>query len=368
MKKILSSVIALFSIQCFASDVLVMNDIYVAAEGQTVAEAQTQAVTQGQQQAFLSLLKKMSSEINPDDFIETDVSAFVQDVSLSDEKVSPTSYKGNLSVRFKAELVRQLLMEKGVSFLFKVPEDMFLVPIFEENGELLVFDKLNPLLPHLSNKNYSDFFQIKTSSLDEKKLEEANLFWNNGMPDMQSSFLTDYGIGKVLVLHIKREGDVYDINTKVLPENSSVEAQVEFQMMDDRLELAHVLDDLIEDTFVRMKKKWIYLATKNVSPILTYQLLTPVSKVSDLKKIKDKINQLNFIEKVEIKGFKNKMLTVELSFRGEIEELRQKLLLNQMELLDYEQSDSENQYLLKLISAVENDAPDVMTGNADSLM
>ena len=119
--------------------------------------------------------------------------------------------------------------------------------------------------------------------------------------------------------------------------------------MDDREDVHFVVKDLISDAFSNMGKKWVYLMTKNVAPVSIYHLLTPVSKVSELKKIKDKIAQLNFVEKVEIKGFKNKMLSVEIAFKGSIDELQRKLVLNQMSLMPYMAETDEKLYLLTFI-------------------
>ena len=67
---------------------------------------------------------------------------------------------------------------------------------------------------------------------------------------------------------------------------------------------------------------------------------------------KDKINQLTFAEKIEIKGFKNKMLMVEFSFKGTPEELKQKLLLNKMLLEPYQISDETDTYLLTFTEGI----------------
>ena len=180
-------------------------------------------------------------------------------------------------------------------------------------------------------------------------MQEASKVWQEGLIEKQISFLNEYEVSKVLVLKIKKLNDVYQVETKVLPEESMPEAMVNFQVMDDREDIHFVVKDLIQDAFSNMEKKWIYLMTKNVAPVSVYHLLTPVSKVSELKKIKDKIAQLNFVEKVEIKGFKNKMLSVEMAFKGSLDELQKKLLLNQIGLTPYMSETEESVYLLTFI-------------------
>ena len=350
MKKILMGFVTFFSVSAFASNFYVQSNILVSGEGQNVLEAQTSAISQGQKQAFLTLMEKIAPTVDVAQFEDLDVAAFVQDVSLSDEKVSASTYKGNLSVRFKAKPIYELLNDQKEPFLTSLPEPMLLVPVFENDGIDVVFSKENPILDYFyQSKDYNKFFQINVVPNDEEKLQEASKIWQEGMLDKQTSFLNEYEVSKVLILKIKKLNDVYQVETKVLPEESMPEAMVHFQVMDDREDINFVVKDLIQDTFSNMEKKWVYLMTKNVAPVSVYHLLTPVSKVSELKKIKDKISQLNFVEKVEIKGFKNKMLSVEMSFKGSLDELQKKLLLNQMGLKPYMFETEEQVYLLTFI-------------------
>ena len=350
MKKILMGIVTFFSVTAFASNFYVQSDILVSGEGKSVLEAQTNAVSEGQKKAFLMLLKKIAPTVDITQFETVDVAPLVQDVSLSDEKVSATTYKGNLSVRFKSEPIYELLEGQNEPFLTSLPEPMLLVPIFEEEGKTLVFNKENPILNYFySEKPQNDFFHVKVVSDEGQKLQEAEKIWQEGLFDKHNAFLNEYEVTKALVLKIKKSMDVYQVETFVLPKESVSTAGVNFQVMDDREDVHFVVKDLISDAFSNMEKKWVYLMTKNVAPVSIYHLLTPVSKVSELKKIKDKIAQLNFVEKVEIKGFKNKMLSVEIAFKGSIDELQRKLVLNQMSLMPYMAETDEKLYLLTFI-------------------
>ena len=350
MKKILMGIVTFFSVSAFASNFYVQSDILVSGEGKSVLEAQTNAVSEGQKKAFLMLLKKIAPTVDITQFETVDVAPLVQDVSLSDEKVSATTYKGNLSVRFKSEPIYELLEGQNEPFLTSLPEPMLLVPIFEEEGKILVFNKENPILNYFySEKPQNDFFHVKVVSDEGQKLQAAEKIWQEGLFDKHNAFLNEYEVTKALVLKIKKSMDVYQVETFVLPRESVSTAGVNFQVMDDREDVHFVVKDLISDAFSNMEKKWVYLMTKNVAPVSIYHLLTPVSKVSELKKIKDKIAQLNFVEKVEIKGFKNKMLSVEIAFKGSIDELQRKLVLNQMSLMPYMAETDEKLYLLTFI-------------------
>ena len=124
MKKILMGIVTFFSVSAFASNFYVQSDILVSGEGKSVLEAQTNAVSEGQKKAFLMLLKKIAPTVDITQFETVDVAPLVQDVSLSDEKVSATTYKGNLSVRFKSEPIYELLAGQNEPFLTSLPEAM----------------------------------------------------------------------------------------------------------------------------------------------------------------------------------------------------------------------------------------------------
>ena len=349
MKKILFGILFFFSLQTFASDVFVLNDIKVAGEGASTIEAQTNAVLQGQKDAFNLLLNKIvnpDTPFSPDE--EINIEDFVQDVSLSNEKITPYSYKGDLMVRFKAEPIRNLLNQKNISYLTALPQPMLLVPIFEDETQTLVFNKENPLYTYWSNENPQfDLFKITSVINNDIKLEQAQKAFEAGHFNAYKKLLNEYGVSSVLILHIKKKGDIYEVITTVLPENTAPEAHITLSVSDDRPNLERVVKDLSADAFRNMRKKWIYLSTKTPAPKTIYKMTTPISELADLKRIKDKIQQLNFAEHIEIKGFKNKMLWVDLTFQGSEAELLQKLKLNQLNLEPYTENETDEPiYLL----------------------
>ena len=142
------------------------------------------------------------------------------------------------------------------------------------------------------------------------KLAEAQKAWEQSSFNAYKKLLNENGLTSLLILHIKKTGDLYEVKTKVLPNNSATQAHISLSLTDDRTDIRKVVKDLVFDAFRNMKKKWIYLSTKTTNAIEIYHIVTPVSKVSDLKRVKDKINQLGFAEQVEIKGFKNKLLVI----------------------------------------------------------
>lgn len=354
MKKIFTLIALFFSMNAFASDVFVLTDISVSAVGENTSEAQTKAVEIGQKEAFHLLMNKIVDGQTPVSFEEEfDVTPFVQDVSVSDEKMTSQTYKGILTVRFKADPIRKLLMEKEVQFLTSLPNPMLLVPVFEDETQKLVFTKDNPIYAYWVKENPKfNLFQVKNVNSSDVQLHEAQRAWESNSFSAYKKILNELGVSSVLVFHIKKRGEHYDVETTVLPQNSAVQAHVTLSVMDDRTSIEKVIKDLVADTFRNMQKRWVYLSTKTASPVEIYNLVTPVSKVSDLKRVKDKMKQLNFAEKVEIKGFKNKLLAVDIAFRGDLDELEQKLKLNQMRIESYGVTDTEMPlFLLTEISA-----------------
>ena len=354
MKKIFTLIALFFSMNAFASDVFVLTDISVSAVGENTSEAQTKAVEMGQKEAFHLLMNKIVDGQTPVSFEEEfDVTPFVQDVSVSDEKMTSQTYKGILTVRFKADPIRKLLMEKEVQFLTSLPNPMLLVPVFEDETQKLVFTKDNPIYAYWVKENPKfNLFQVKNVNSSDVQLHEAQRAWESNSFAAYKKILNELGVSSVLVFHIKKRGEHYDVETTVLPQNSAVQAHVTLSVMDDRTSIEKVIKDLVADTFRNMQKRWVYLSTKTASPVEIYNLVTPVSKVSDLKRVKDKMKQLNFAEKVEIKGFKNKLLAVDIAFRGDLDELEQKLKLNQMRIESYGVTDTEMPlFLLTEISA-----------------
>lgn len=333
-----------------AADVFVMTNIPVSAEGESAVEARAKAVANGENQAFVELLDKIVAQkdrskvkISGHDMIVP----FVQDVSVANERAGSTRYFGALTVRFKAAPVRDFLESQHVTYLARLPQPALIIPVFKEGSQTLVLEETNPLWEAVrENMPSSRLFQFKLLAGTPEELMPAHAAGVQLNESALKLLAQKYNVTQIMILEVVREGTEFKVSTQFWPKNSAPEAEVSLKVSDDRESLIRICTDLLNDVIRAMSKKWLYLAQNSAQPVQIYPVAAPIEKVSDLSRIRQKLQQLNFADKVDIKGFSNKQLSVDFHYRGTITELGEKLRLNDLILTSTTDANGQMVYLL----------------------
>ncbi|MBR3914062.1 MAG: DUF2066 domain-containing protein [Alphaproteobacteria bacterium] len=343
-------ILMFLSLPVYGADVFVISDVPVSGEKTATASAKENALNAGKYQAFVDLMDTIVAPADRNKIQVPDllfVEPFVLDVAVSNEKVGATKYYGALTVRFKGLEVRQFLTGNNVRFLDRLPQPLLIVPVYQnEMGVQLLTDD-NPLVVAVrENLPATRLFRFKTMLNDEQDkslfVSAVNDKDNNAFKALSEKYLTS----QLLIVRIEKKATHYAVSTQVWPKGAAPEAEISFNLTDDRESEKRICTDLLKDVVRSMTKKWLYLAQNSAQPVMIYQVFAPVEKISDLSRMKQKLNRLNFAEKIDIKGFSNKRLTVDFHYRGNISELGEKLRMNNLILTSLPDENGELIYLL----------------------
>jgi hypothetical protein len=129
------------------ADVFEVRDIAVDVTAKTAAAAREQAISQGQQAAFRRLLERLTLSTdhgNLPQFEAGEITPFVNDFSISDEKTSAVRYLAKLHFRFKADDIRKLLRNAGLQFAETPSKPVLVLPVFQSAGGLVLWEDPNP--------------------------------------------------------------------------------------------------------------------------------------------------------------------------------------------------------------------------------
>ncbi len=341
MKKILKQIgwvvcfctgLSIFPAYC--TDVFVMTNIPIAAEGKSAVEARQKAVENGESQAFVELLDKIvaSNDRHKVQIAGHDVIApFVLDVSVANEGASSTRYSGALTVRFKGQPVRTFLESQQVSFLSRLPQPALVLPKYKEGSQIKVLDDSNPLwLAMQENMPASRLFQLTVPMGVDDEDKTAYAAVVDGNERAFHTLAQKYNVTQVMIIEVVKQDTDYTVTTRVWPKNSSPEAEIKLNLTDDRDSLPRICKDLLSDALREMSKKWLYLSQNSTQPVQLYPVIAPIEKISDYSRVRQKLQQISFADKVDIKGFSNKQLAVDFHYRGTINELGEKLRMNDL--------------------------------------
>lgn len=130
-----------------AEDVFEVRDVAVDVTAETAAKAREQARAEGEAKAFQTLLERLTLRIEHKGLPRLaagEISAYVKDFSVADEKTSSVRYLARLTFRFKPRDVRALLIESGFSFAETVSKPVLVLPVFQDTGALILWDDPNP--------------------------------------------------------------------------------------------------------------------------------------------------------------------------------------------------------------------------------
>lgn len=252
-----------------------------------------------------------------------------------------------MTVRFKAEPVRAFLEAQQVNFLSRLPQPALILPVYREGTKVQVLEETNPLWQAVQeDMPASRLFQFKHLSGDT---EESVAAYGAGAHNSETALkmlAQKYNVTQIMIVEVVKNEMQYTVSTHFWPKNSAPEAEVSLTVSDDRESVRRICADLLNDAVRAMSKKWLYLAQNSTQPIQIYPVSAPIEKVSDLSRIRQKLQQLNFAEKVDIKGFSNKKLSVDFHYRGTVTELGEKLRLNNLILTANTDENGQMIYLL----------------------
>ncbi|MEX2450823.1 MAG: DUF2066 domain-containing protein [Rhodospirillales bacterium] len=128
------------------------DDVYevvvpVDVTAQSASEAKTEALADGEREAFIRLLERLTlledrgrlPQLGPQG-----ITTLVRDISVDDEKTSGVRYLAKLTVRFKREEIRKLLIDLNIPFAETPSKPALVLPVYQAAGTLMLFDDPNP--------------------------------------------------------------------------------------------------------------------------------------------------------------------------------------------------------------------------------
>lgn len=128
-------------------DVFEVRDVAVDVTAETAAKAREQARAEGEAWAFQRLLERLTLRIEHPGLPRLsaeEISTYVRDFSVANEKTSSVRYLARLTFHFKPKEVRGLLIEAGFSFAETVSKPVLVLPVFQNAGALILWDDPNP--------------------------------------------------------------------------------------------------------------------------------------------------------------------------------------------------------------------------------
>jgi hypothetical protein len=117
------------------SEIFTIRDVPVDETAATAAEARQVALAVGQRRAFRRLMDRLVPDDQQQRIPELDsnlLQYYVQDFSVDNERTSAVRYLADLTIRFNADQVRDLLRSNGVDFAETRGKPVVVLPVFSD--------------------------------------------------------------------------------------------------------------------------------------------------------------------------------------------------------------------------------------------
>ena len=111
----------------------------------SAVQARERALAEAQQAAARKLMERLVVPAGgtPPRLSAAQIQGLVQDVEISDEKVSAVRYIANVTVRFRPDAVRSLLRDQGILFTERAAQPVLVLPVLDLADGPILFDDRN---------------------------------------------------------------------------------------------------------------------------------------------------------------------------------------------------------------------------------
>ncbi len=306
------------------ADFYQIQDISVQSTAASAKEAKTDALTQAQQQAFTTLMRRLVGGNHP--FVDqlpenTEIESMVQDFSLKSEKNTTTDYWASVDVQFKKSAVEEFLSQKNIPFLKKTPASLLVVPVYKTTDGWMGIDEMNPVHQFLNTQEkLSDFYDIKLLSGDLDEIVAVNQFLKTMDITQLNPFMARYGADALLFVKAEQVGtENWRFTGEIYAQNTLQQQQTAFDWYQG-YSIETAWENLLQKFEKEVREKAAQLPKQDR---LYYARLNEVS-LSQWGQDQKSLEKLKFVKDVLLQGaFKDQML-ISFAYEGDSDELAQK--------------------------------------------
>lgn len=319
-----------------AADIFTVNDVTVAGDGKSAVEAKNNAIAKGQEEAFKSLLEKItqsSSNTSWPALSSDEIADLVRSFDIKEEKITATHYQAVLNISFNRALVENLLQKSSVSYVTENSRATVLLPLFKKDGEVMLWQDSQPWKAAWKNNiKQSSFLSLVIPSGDEKDiaaLEAAKLAQDGYAPDNADkkgieALMRKYRAQRVLLVKAEQSGQTAEINVeisyisefnpKVIKKTYAPQANT------DTLEI--VMNGAVADVIATVEGgvKSNMDAAGDVKESLI-NVTIPVNNMEEWSAIYRDLGRLGFIGSVKLKYITSKYISADIVYKVPSEEL-----------------------------------------------
>lgn len=338
-----------------AQDVFTVANIYVDVTDKTASVARKKALAIGEKKAFEILLKRLTLRIDHDSLPVLDskeISTYVQDFGITDEKNSEIRYLAYLTYRFKPNDIRFLLRDNDVQFAETISKPILILPVYKLAGAVFLWDDPNPWRDAWLNNFGSTNPKMKSQlfglvpiifgngDLNDIATISAELAVKGDMKSL-TAITKKYNVDKTLVAFSSFRSTTSGmpmVAVRVFEYNKDSQKHL-FSMQikaNNNEDIKTLLDRVTKETAVQIEELWKVDNLLKFERIGVMAVTYPIGALEEWVDAKRRLMKVAVIENIELVIFSRKEVRFNIHFIGEAEQLKLALAQLDMELNEEE--------------------------------
>jgi hypothetical protein len=306
-----------------------------------IATLREQAMLEAQR---LGLQKVLSTIASPEDLKQItlpgddEITSWVQDFEIEEEKTSASRYIGRFTFRFMADPIRQFLSDQGIAYAETESKAVLVLPVYTtETGDTELWGPTNPwFAAWASRQQQPGLVPIKTpvGDLPDTNAISATQALAGDKPRIQA--LADrYAVGDVMVAEAALQPPSPDGKRVLVLTVASYGADNVQNLRDQVVSDTGDVDQLLRDGVAKVadlvQNSWKQENLVDPNSRATVQVHVPFSSLQQWVQVKRHLAQVNLIKSVNLTHLTRSGADIELTYLGdEVQFIR---ALNQADLM-----------------------------------
>jgi hypothetical protein len=325
--------------------IFTVTDLPIDETAESAAVARDVALADGQRRAVEQVFQRMvlQSDLERIPRLEdTEISALVQAISVTDEKTSSTRYLANLTVRLKKDAVRNFLRDLSLGYAETVSKSRLVIPLYEAGGTLLLWDDPNPWRSAWETRDIDDGGLVplilpRGDRADIFALGASQAF--AGDANRLAAIARRYNVGDVLVAHavlqIDLAANVPRLNVtlrEVGPAGNAVIVQSFTGVARDRV--PELLVRAAGEATLRLEEDWKRDNVLQFDNPVRLSVRVPIGGLEEWVEIRSRLDGSAIVREVELAALSRNSAQVVLHYLGEPGQLALDLSQRDLELVE----------------------------------
>jgi hypothetical protein len=306
-----------------------------------LATLREQAMLQAQREGLMKVLSTIASADAVKSITlpgDDEITSWVQDFEIEEEKTSASRYIGRFTFRFMADPIRQFLADQGIAYAETESKAVLVLPVYTtETGDTELWGPTNPwFAAWASRQQQPGLVPIKTPVGDLPDTNAISATQALAGDRVRVQALADrYAVGDVMVAEAALQPPSPD-GKRVLALNiasygSSNVQNIKDQVVSDTGDVDQLLKDGVAKVAELVQNSWKQDNLVDPNSRATVQVHVPFSNQQQWVQVKRHLAQVNLIKSVNLTRLSRSGADLELTYLGdEVQFIR---ALNQADLM-----------------------------------